>query len=95
MGIGLDRKHSGQGRERLQVTKSGNRNLKSMILGAASTAIRMADNPFYRQYQTWTTKGELSHQNARRNVARSEAATMWGMWKTQTAYDPTQVGRTN
>ena len=94
MGIGLDRKHSGQGRAQVQVTKSGNRRLKGIIMSAAITAISMGNNPFYQQYHRWTTEGGLTHQNARRNVARSEAATMWGMWKNQTAYDPTQVGRT-
>jgi len=93
VGIGLDRKHSGQGRAQVQVTTSGNRQLKRTVIGAAITAIAMGNNPFYQQYQNWTTEGGLSHQNARRNVARSEAATMWGMWKNQTAYDPTRVGR--
>ncbi len=95
MGIGLDRKHSGQGRAQVKVTTGGSRQLKGIIMGAAITAITMGNNPFYQQYYRWTTEGGLSHQNARRNVARSEAATMWGMWKNQTAYDPTQVGRTS
>ena len=95
MGIGLDRRHSGQGHERLQVTRGGNRRLKSIIMGAAITAIARGNNPFFDQYQHWTMEGGLSAKNARRNVARSEAATLWGMWKNSTEYDPTQVGRTS
>jgi transposase len=93
MGIGLDRQHSGQGRGRVRVTKHGNRRLKSMIMGAAITAIAMRNNPFFNQYEHWFVKGGLSPQNARRNVARSMTATLWGMWKNSTAYDPTRVGR--
>ncbi|MFN2111150.1 MAG: transposase [Anaerolineae bacterium] len=92
MGIGLDRKHSGQGAVRLRVTTQCNRPLKGMILGAAITAITMGDNPFADQHQHWIAGG-LSPRNARRNVARSLAATLWGMWKNQTEYRPEWVGQ--
>ncbi len=93
VGIGLDRQHSGQGRERVRVTKQGNRRLKAMIMGAAITAIALRDNPFFEQHEHWLLEGGLSPKNARRNVARSESATLWGMWKNSSAYDPTRVGR--
>ena len=93
LGIGLERKHSGQGRERLRVVKQANRRLKSVVMGAATTAIRLGDNPFARQFYHWTMEGGLSPQNARRNVARSQSATLWGMWKNSTAYDPNRVGK--
>jgi transposase len=92
MGIGLDRKHSGQGAVRLRVTTQCNRPLKGMILGAAITAIAVGDNPFSDQYQQWIAGG-LSARNARRNVARCLAATLWGIWKNQTEYRPQWVGQ--
>ncbi len=93
LGIGLERKHSGQGPTRLRVAPQCNRPLKGMILGAAMTAIRIGDNPFADQYRHWITEGGLSARNARRNVARSLAATLWGMWKNQTEYRPEWVGQ--
>ena len=92
MGIGLERKHSGQGPVRLRVAPQCNRPLKGMILGAAGTAITVGNNPFADQYHHWT-KGGLSARNARRNVARSLAATLWGMWKNQSEYHPEWVGQ--
>lgn len=94
MGIGLERRHSGTGPVRLQVVRQANRRLKDAILGAAQTAIRQTDNPFARQYEQWRTEN-LSPPNARRNVARSLAATLWGLWKNNTRYEPRWVGRTS
>jgi transposase len=91
MGIGIERRQSGQGRERLRITPQCNHPLKAMILGAAITAISRGDNPFAAQYERWLSEG-ISAPNARRNVARSLASTLWGMWKNSTEYDPTLVG---
>jgi transposase len=91
LGIGLVRERSGEGREWVHVERACNHRLKSMILGAADTAIRQGDNPFARQHALWV-KGGLSPRNARRNVARSMAAVMWGMWKNGGVYDPDRVG---
>lgn len=91
LGIGLQRKTSGDGPVYLGVDPSANRVLKSMILGAAESAILQKQNPFQEQHQRWTTAG-LSPRNARRNVARSMAAVMWGMWKSGGVYDPARVG---
>lgn len=93
MGIGLERSHSGSGPVRLQVSRQFNRPLKDMILGAAMTAIVHGENPFADQYQRWLIKGGLSARIARRNVARSLAATMWGMWKNGNEYRPEWVAR--
>jgi transposase len=92
MGIGLDRRHSGGGHTQLHVTKQANRIVKGMILGAAVTAIDQGENPFADQYRHWINEGGLSPRNARRNVARSLAATLWGMWKNGTEYRPDWVG---
>ena len=90
LGIGLVRQTSGDGPEYLSVNLAANRTLKSMIQGAAESAIMQGENPFAEQHRRWTDNG-LSPRNARRNVARSLAAVMWGMWKNGGVYDPKQV----
>jgi transposase len=93
MGIGLQRWHSGDGPEQVRVPPATevNRALKSMILGAAKSAIGSGNNPFAEQYGRYIERG-LSPRNARRSVARSQAAVLWGMWKNGHAYRPEQVG---
>ena len=92
IGIGLDRRHSGSSDTRLHVTQQCNRALKGMITGAANSAITQKKiNPFIKQFQHWI-EGGVSLRNARRNVARSLAATLWGMWKNGTEYRPEWVG---
>lgn len=91
LGIGLVRKHSGQGPERLGVPWQAHRLLKCTILGAAKSAAAQGENPFADQYRRWVEQG-LSAKLARRNVARSLAATLWGLWKNGTAYRPEWVG---
>ena len=91
LGIGLERRRSGNGPLRLRVPLRCNRLLKNVILGAAKSAIASKDNPFADQYQRWLGMN-CSPRVARRNVARSMAAVMWGMWKSGSAYDPTLVG---
>jgi transposase len=91
LGIGLERRHSGTGRERLRVPCAVNRALKSTILGAAKSAAAQGDNPFADQYRRWLEQG-LSSKLARRNVARSLSATLWGLWKNGSAYRPEWVG---
>ncbi len=93
MGIGLERWHSGNGPMRVRVPASVevNRPLKNMILGAAKSAIAAGDNPFAEQHQRWIDQG-ISPGSARRNVARSQAAVLWGMWKNGDVYRPECVG---
>jgi transposase len=90
LGIGLERRHSGKGPVQMHVVQFCNRVLKAMILGAAQSAIDQANNGFFDQYVHWI-EGGLSSQNARRNVARSMAGTLWGMWKNGSAYRPELV----
>jgi transposase len=92
LGIGLVRKTSGSGPVQLGVDPSSNRVLKSVILGAAKSAIAQGDNPFARQHQRWK-EGGLSPRNARRNVARSLAAVAWGMMKSGNVYEADRVDR--
>ncbi|KAB2845765.1 MAG: IS110 family transposase [Hyphomicrobiaceae bacterium] len=92
MGIGLGHHGSGGGPMRVRVSPQANRRLKCAILGAAKTAIASKDNPFAEQHEVWIHE-EISPRNARRNVARSLAAVMWGMWKNGSEYRPEWVGR--
>jgi transposase len=91
LGIGLDRRHSGNGPELVGVPKQINRLLKSTILGAARSAIAQGNNPFADQHEIWLSHG-LSAKLAKRNVARSLSATLWGLWKNGTVYHPEWVG---
>lgn len=91
LGIGLVRRQSGAGHEQLHVPWQVNRTLKCALLGAALSAVAVGNNPFAEQYERWTHDG-LTPRIARRNVARSQAAVMWGMWKTGRVYPPEGVG---
>jgi transposase len=91
LGIGLERRHSGSGPTRLRVSRAVNRMLKSTMLGAAKSAIMQGDNPFAGQHERWIHAGRTP-RIARRNVARSQSAVMWGMWKNGGVYRPEQVG---
>jgi len=91
LGIGLEREHSGTGPEHLGVPLLAHRLLKTTILGAARSAVAQGNNPFADLYGRWTKQG-LSSRLARRNVARAQSATLWGMWKNGSAYRPEWVG---
>ena len=90
MGIGLERRISGEGAEWVRVSQDANRILKYTIMGAAISAMMSKNNPFVDQYRRWV-HGGLSPRNARRNVARSLATVMWGMWKSGEVYRPDWV----
>ena len=92
LGIGLERRQSGEGSDRLRTPKRCSRPLKYVILGAAKSAIASKDNVFADQYQRWLNEG-CSPWIARRNLARSLATVMWGMWKSGSMFDPSQVGK--
>ncbi len=91
LGIGLERTRSGNGPEHLGVPLLTHRLLKSTILGAAQSAVAQEDNPFADLYRRWIQQG-LSSRLGRRNVARVQSATLWGMWKNGSAYRPEWVG---
>lgn len=92
MGIGLERRHSGTAAVQVRVVAGVTvcRPLKSMIVGAAKSAI-IGDNPFAARYKEWRHAG-VSPRNAVRNVARSLAATLWAMFKNGGVYEPAWVG---
>lgn len=89
LGIGLEKRQSGKGHVALRAPKRFNHELKNVILGAAKSAAA-GNNPFADQYQRWMEDG-CSPRIARRNLARSLATTMWGMWKSGSVYDPANV----
>lgn len=91
LGLGLERRHSGKGPTRVQLVRRANRQIKSVLLGAARSAIRSPDNPFAEQHRRWLHTGN-SPAIALRNTARSLAATLWGMWKNGSVYRPERVG---
>jgi transposase len=91
LGIGLERHRSGNGPEHLRVPRQSHRLLKGTILGAALSAVASGNNPFADLYGRWIQQG-LSSKLARRNVARAQAATLWGLWKNGSAYRPEWVG---
>ena len=91
LGIGLERERSGNGPEHVGVPLLTHRLLKCTILGAAQSAVAQGTNPFADLYRRWIQQG-LSSRLARRNVARAQAATLWGLWKNGSAYRPEWVG---
>lgn len=91
LGIGLERRHSGTGRVQVRLVKCANRRLKGIVMGAALKALSLKDSPFAAQYRRWLEAG-VSVGSARRNVARTVAATLWGMWKNGSVYHPEWVG---
>jgi transposase len=96
-GIGLERRHSGSGPVRTRLSGHGNRRLKDVLLGAAKSAIAQAENPFADKYHHWIEEERLTVPNARRNVARALASTLWSLWKSGERYDSKRVtpsGRT-
>lgn len=90
-GIGLERRQSGSGPERVRLVRRANRILKDVLMGAARVAIRWETNPFAARYQEWRKRGMASPE-AVRSVARMLAATAWGMWKNGSTYRPEWVG---
>jgi transposase len=90
-GIGLERRHSGRGPVQTRLSHQGNRRLKNVLLGAAKTAIDQNANPFADKYHYWIEEEGIPIPNARRNVARAIAATLWSLWKTGETYDSQRV----
>jgi transposase len=86
LGIGLDRRHSGVGPVFVKVSQQANRCLRNVILGAAETVVARANSPYAMAYERWTIQEGMSRRNALRNVGRLLAGTLWGMWKSGSAY---------
>lgn len=90
-GIGLARRGSG-GPVRLGIPANVNKVLKYVVVGAAISAIHGGQNEFSALYERWVAKG-LTPRLARRNVARTQTAVLWGMWKNGGEYHAEWIGR--
>lgn len=91
VGIGLRRQKSGEGLSIIGVEQACNRLLRNVVIGAAQNAIDQKENVFARRYVRWVRCG-LSFGNARRNVARDQVTALWGMWKSDKAFDAEMLG---
>lgn len=87
-GIGLERHRSGSGPTHVRLAKAANRHLKNMLMGAARSAAAQAETPFADKYAYWTKEKGQPPVTALRNVARTIASMLWGMWKDGSQYDP-------
>jgi transposase len=90
VGIGLYREKSGEGWARVGVEQACNRQLRNVVIGAAQSAIEQKENVFAARYARWIRAG-LSLRNARRNVARDQVTALWGMWKSDRAFDASLI----
>jgi transposase len=86
VGIGLHREQSGQDLEIICVEQACNRLLRAVVIGAAQSVIDQKNSVFAQRYAQWVRNG-LSFRNARRNVARDQVTAIWGMWKSDKAFD--------
>lgn len=91
VGIGLKREQSGDEPAIVYVEQQCSHLLRTMVIGAAQTAIDQQQNIFSRRHRQWIKDG-LSPRNARRNVARDQVSAIWGMWKSDTEFDPEMLG---
>jgi transposase len=87
-GLGLERRHSGQGPTRIRLMKQGNRRLKNVLVGAARSAVIQSESPFALKYRHLTQEEGIHPSAARRSVARQQATTLWSLWKSGQHYDP-------
>ncbi len=91
VGIGLRREKSGQGLDLVRVEQECNHLLRNVVIGAAQSAIEAKENVFGERYARWMKAG-LSSRNARRNVAREQVTAVWGMWKSDKAFEARRIG---
>jgi transposase len=97
-GLGLRRRQSGDPRkERKLPDEQYNRRLKWVAKGAMEKALeweqgrRGEKNPFRVMYERLVKKG-VREKLARVSVARKILEVPWGMWKSDSEYDPALVG---
>jgi len=92
VGIGLHREKSGQDLEIICVEQACNRLLRAVVIGAAQSVIDQKNSVFAQRYAQWVRNG-LSFRNARRNVARDQVTAIWGMWKSDKAFEVSLICR--
>lgn len=95
-GVGLLRATSGTDKKgrpkkgKLQLAWAVNRRLKSVVIGAAVSAIQQGDNVFSDYYERLLAQG-VGPSNARHSVARKMLTVMWGMWKNDGRFEEALV----
>lgn len=87
-GLGMMKRESGGTVYEKHLTQDYNRTLKYVFKIAAKGAIRAKDNPFRQQYLRLTMEQGILPHRAELTISRSLAATVYGVWKKQRAYDP-------
>ncbi|MCJ7627508.1 MAG: IS110 family transposase, partial [Longimicrobiales bacterium] len=75
------------------LNRNGNRPLKEIFKGAATTVINQAgDEPLYRHYLQLLDGGTKPNL-AKLTIARQVASIMLAVWRKEEVYDPKKVGR--
>lgn len=87
-GLGIVEKSSGDRTYSKKLTRDYNRLLKYSLKQAAESAIKAKDNPFRQKYLEMVLREGIPPHRAKLTIARSIAATLYGMWKRQEEYDP-------
>lgn len=88
VGLGMMKRESGEMIYEKHLSRDYNRTLKYVFKIAARGAIRSKDNPFRKQYLRLTMEQGILPHRAELTIARSLAATVYGVWKKQRDYDP-------
>jgi transposase len=86
-GIGIAQRKSDQMAGPQHLTRRGNRTLKDVAKGAASTAIGRGDNAFAQQFARLIARG-TSPEMARLTVARAIVSALCAMWRTGESFLP-------
>ena len=89
-GIGIVEAKSADKGGPQHLNRDGNRYLKDMAKGAASSAI-LGENRFARQYERLLAKGKRPSM-ARLTVARAIVSTLYAMWRDDAPYQPPAEG---
>ena len=90
-GLGMVKRGSGEKIYSNKLNRNFNRRLKCAIKQSAQVAVSSKDNPFRRHYLEMTLKNGVLPHRAKLTIARKMLATMYGMWKSGSKYDPAKV----
>jgi len=87
-GLGMMKRESGGQILESHLSRDYNRHLKCAFKTAARAAVRSKDNPYRRQYNRLTMEQGILPHRAILTVARSIAATVYGVWKQEKDFEP-------
>ncbi|MEW6229883.1 MAG: transposase [Bacillota bacterium] len=89
-GLAVVGRHSGNKAGPEHLNCFFNRILKRVVKSAALEAISQGKNPFAKKFHNLLSQG-VAESSARLTIARNMLAVMYGMWKTNTDFDPGRV----